>query len=124
MRVRRRRCPLPIRPAPPRVTDRSFTPHELHQKAISVLDQLERIADDWRAGRVPRVTEIDIVTAGVSALRARIEETARTTPGRAPEALAQLEAARARVTDAIRIVDALSGAPAGFPPSIRRTRTG
>jgi hypothetical protein len=106
------------------VTDRSFTPHELHQKAISVLDQLERIDADWRAGRVPRVAEIDIVTTAVTALRARIEESARGRHGRGPEALVQLEAARARVAEAIRIVDALTGAPAALPPSIRRTRTG
>lgn len=110
----RPRGPLPDRPARrvrvPRapVPDRSLTPHELHQKAISVLDQLERIAAGWQAGTIPAADEIDVVTRSAVDLRRAIEGARERMPDAGPTALHHLAAARLRVLEAIRIVCALA----------------
>jgi hypothetical protein len=98
------------------VSDRILTPHELHQKAISVLDQLERIADDWRRGRLPAVEEIDVVTVAVVELRGRIEATARATTDAGPAALEHLAGARRRIVAAQRLVRELAVGPPSPAP--------
>lgn len=87
--------------------DRIFTPHELHQKAISVLDQIERLAVDWRRGAVPAAAEIDVVTASVAELRAHVERTALELSAGDAVAAQHLAAARSRVGQALGLVDAL-----------------
>jgi hypothetical protein len=104
------------------VTDRSFTPHELRQKAISVLDQLERLAADWRHGHVPAAAEIDIVTESVVVLRARIAQASGQLPAADREALEHLEGARARVLDAVELVHALAEEHPGRVPDLRSIR--
>jgi hypothetical protein len=93
------------------VSDRILTPHELHQKAISVLDQLERIAHDWRRGRLPALEEIDVVTVAVVELRGRIEATARDASDAGPAALEHLAGARRRIVEAQRLVRELAVRP-------------
>lgn len=88
--------------------DRYLSPHELHQKAISVLDQLDRIAVDWRAGVVPSVREVDVVTRSAASLRRRIEDARDRLPDAGPTAVHHLAAARALVAHAIEIVDELA----------------
>lgn len=96
--------------------DRYLSPHELHQKAISVLDQLDRIAVSWRAGTVPSAREVDVVTRAAAGLRHRIEEARVGLPDAGPAALHHLTAARALVARAIEIVDALAAEHPGEVP--------
>lgn len=102
--------------------DRSLTPHELHQKAISVLDQLERIAVEWRSGIVPSPGEIDVITSAVTALRARTEDVARETPDTGRSAIENLSGARRRIAEAIRLVDELAAEHPGRVPVVPRVR--
>lgn len=88
--------------------DRTFTPHELHQKAISVLDQLERIAADWRRGRIPAAAEIDVVTTAVAELRGHVERAVRGSTRADATAVEHLQGARRCVADALDLVDALA----------------
>jgi hypothetical protein len=102
--------------------DPSLTPHELHQKAISVLDQLERIAADWAAGRVPSAVEIDVVTRAAVELRRHIEAARTGLPDAGPAALHHLVGAREQVAEAIRIVLRLADEHPGWVPAVPRGR--
>lgn len=104
--------------------DRFLTPHELHQKAISVLDQLERIAADWREGRIPSAAEIDVVTRAAVDLRRHVEVARDRMPDAGPTALDHLSGARARVADAIGIVCRLAEEHPGWVPVLPRGRLG
>lgn len=103
------------------VADRHLTPHELHQKAVSVLDQLDRIAVSWRAGTVPSAREVDVVTRAAAELRRRIEDARERLHDAGPTALHHLSAARALVARAIELVDDLA---AEHPGDVSRTATG
>ena len=104
--------------------DRSLTPHELHQKSISVLDQLERVAADWRRGRIPSAVEIDVVTRAAVDLRHHIEAARDRMPDAGPTTLHHLSAARARVAEAIRLVCRLAEEHPGWVPTVPRGRIG
>ncbi|MDO9409658.1 hypothetical protein [Patulibacter sp.] len=88
--------------------DRTFTPHELHQRAISVLDRIELIAAHWRRGRLPAAADVDAVAAAVVDLRTQVERTALAVTEADPAAEAHLSAALLRIADAIRLVDRLA----------------
>lgn len=103
--------------------DRPLTPHELHQKAISLLDQLERVAEAWRRGRTPTAEEVDRITTGVTALRARVEDTARLQEAGAPT-LAHVSGARRRVGEALALVDELRRERSGHVPTTPRSPGG
>ncbi|MEV4422604.1 hypothetical protein AB0L40_21900 [Patulibacter sp. NPDC049589] len=103
--------------------DRSLTPHELHQKAISVLDQLERLAVDRSSQPVP-AAEIDVVTTAARDLRRRIDEAALTDPDGGAAALRHLEEARRRILEAIELVDRLAGDVSSSPVAQRSEDSG
>lgn len=108
------------------MSHRFLSPHELHQKAISVLDQLDRIAADWREGRMPTAREIDVVTRAAADLRRRIEDARERLPDAGPTALHHLSAARTLVARAIRLVEELAADhPRQIPPAaVARVRPG
>lgn len=88
---------------PPPVSDRSFTPRELHLKAISVADQLDRLAAASRDGVPIRGREVEIVVAAAAQLRRRVVETAQDPVHTGAQALADLDAARVQVVRALEL---------------------
>ena len=89
-----------------------------------MLDQLERIAADWRRGRIPSAVEIDVVTRAAVDLRRHVEAARDRMPDAGPAALHHLSGARARVAEAIRIVCRLADEHPGWVPVVPRGRLG
>lgn len=89
-----------------------------------MLDQLERIAADWGAGRVPSAVEIDVVTRAAVELRRHLEAARTELPDAGPTALHHLSGARERVAEAIRIACRLADEHPGWVPVVPRGRLG
>jgi hypothetical protein len=90
------------------VPDRALTPHELHQKSISVLDQLARLEAAHERGEELRVEEIDVVARAASDLRRRVEEVAHDQPDAGAVALQHLASARTRIVEGLGVVERLT----------------